>query len=70
VFIFLIKIFDEFYTEMKNQNKYSKNRVKVDLKHFKKHIQGLKFNNEEMVQVVYQKIDSLIGAPEEKKEND
>lgn len=62
VFRFLAKSLDEFFLNLNIMTKYGKKRVKVDLKYLQKNLQNMKFSNEDMVNMVTQKINTILTA--------
>lgn len=62
VFRFLAKSLDEYFLPLNINTKFGKKRLKVDLKSLQKNITNMKFGNEEITNLVIQKINTILTA--------
>ena len=70
VFRHLMKSFDDLYSVIIVQTKYGKKRIQVDLNFFNKNLLLMKLENEELIGMVKQKVDTIITAKCELKEEE
>ena len=70
VFRYLIQSLDETFANLPFNTKYGKRRLKVDLTFLEKSLLGLKFDTEDMVNVVTLKINTILTAKGSVKEED
>ena len=70
VFRYLSQNLDTFFNNLNVTTKYGKKRIKVDLKHLQKKLSEMKFSNDDMVNMVNQKINTILTAKCDIKEDE
>ena len=64
IFRYSFSRFEDFFNNLNLQTKYGKKRMVVDLNYLQKKLQTLKFNNEELVIMINQKLSTIIKSKE------